>query len=458
MNRNEYHRNKKIGIAIDTASILRDVRKQWWGILMGAMVFVLLFLSYCYTLYTPTYQSTTLLATYSNNSDVLTNSSNASSVLSTLTTMLNEEVLLRIVVQETEIPSSTFSISASGISNTNLLTVTVEAESPSESLLILKSTLANFQELLGDVMSDVRLVSVQETTLVENEVNENLLYIYCALAFLLGAVACSSLVISISIFRNTVKNYDELKQKIGGRKLGYIPYIPERKMKDKGILHSWQKEKYQMLGNQILRSLAKNDDQVLLVTSALPNEGKTTVSIQVARNISKQGKKVLLIDGDFRNPSIGRELEFGEKYNQCLQDALIKKNYSLDNLYKMQDLELYCLSGIKEKNGLGHTFSDGSFEALLAHMREEFDYIIIDSPPMGVVAYSEIMKRMCDKVLLVVGQDMAPTNMVYQIAEEIRELEKLLGSVLRHTRKGKKNHSYGYYGYDGYQVNQKEQV
>lgn len=448
MSRNEnYQKESKGSLSIDFPSIVRDIRKQWWGVAMGGIVFVLLFLSYCATLYTPTYESTILLATYSNNSDVLTNSKNASSVLSTLTTMLNEDVLLRIVVQETEVPSKEFEISASSVSNTNLIMVTVEAENASDSLTVLKSTLSNFEILLDDVMSDVRLVEIQETTLIEKESQILMLYVYSLLAFVVGTVICGVIVTILSVFRNTVKNYRELKKNVKGNTLGYIPHIPDKYRNTKGILLSWQKEKYRMLSNQVLRKLVQHHDQVLLVTSALPNEGKTTVSIQVAKNIGRQGKRVLLIDGDMRNPSVGKELELGEQYSRNLQNALAEQNYDIDALYKIPDSETYCLMGVDESQNLGYTFSDGSFEDLLDYMKEQFDYIVIDSPPIAVVAYNEIMKQMCDKVLLVVGQDMAPVSMVNQVAEDLHEDDKLLGNVLRHTRNEKRKRTYGYYGY-----------
>lgn len=448
MSRNEnYQKESKGSFSIDMSSIVCDIRKQWWGIAMGGIVFVLLFLSYCATLYTPTYESTILLATYSNNSDVLTNSSKASSVLSTLETMLNEEVLLRIVIQETEIPEYEFTISANGIDNTNLISITVEAENASDSLIVLKSTLSNFEELLDDVMSDVRLVEIQEATLIEKESQTVMLYVYSLLAFVVGAVICIIIVVILSMFRNTVKNYGELKKKVKGNTLGYIPHIPEKYRNTKGILLSWQKEKYRMLSNQVLRKLVQHHDQVLLVTSALPNEGKTTVSIQLAKNIGRQGKRVLLIDGDMRNPSVGKELELGEQHSRDLQNALAEQKYDIDALYKMPDSETYCLMGVDDSKNLGYTFSDGSFEDLLASMKEQFDYIVIDSPPTAVVAYNEIMKQMCDKVLLVVGQDMAPAPMVNQVAEDLHEEEKLLGCVLRHTRSEKRKRTYGYYGY-----------
>ena len=154
-------------------------------------------------------------------------------------------------------------------------------------------------------------------------------------------------------------------------------------------------------------SADRNGDQphILVVTSARPMEGKTTVVSNLGIGLAEIGSKVLLIDGDMRRPRLHKL--FGQANSWGLSDLLREKNaieeLPLDALVKKTEVPgVYLLpSGVRADNIFGLLWS-GRMARLLPRFRQEFDYVLVDAPPCLEFADARIMARYADQVLLVV--------------------------------------------------------
>jgi succinoglycan biosynthesis transport protein ExoP len=154
-------------------------------------------------------------------------------------------------------------------------------------------------------------------------------------------------------------------------------------------------------------SAGRNGDQphILVVTSARPMEGKTTVVSNLGIGLAEIGSKVLLIDGDMRRPRLHKL--FGQANSWGLSDLLREKNaieeLPLDALVKKTEVPgVYLLpSGVRADNIFGLLWS-GRMARLLPRFRQEFDYVLVDAPPCLEFADARIMARYADQVLLVV--------------------------------------------------------
>jgi polysaccharide biosynthesis transport protein len=154
-------------------------------------------------------------------------------------------------------------------------------------------------------------------------------------------------------------------------------------------------------------SAERNGDQarILLVTSAQPMEGKTTVVSNLAVGLAEIGSKVLLIDGDMRRPQLHKVFDQANSWG--LSDVLREKNaieeLPLDVLVKKTAFPgVYLLpSGVCADNIFGLLWSD-RMARLLPRFRSEFDYVLVDAPPCLEFADARIMARYADQLLLVV--------------------------------------------------------
>ncbi len=141
--------------------------------------------------------------------------------------------------------------------------------------------------------------------------------------------------------------------------------------------------------------------KVNLLTSFNPGSGKTFISMNIASSLAIKGKKVLLIDGDFRKASLSRN--FGFKHVKGLSDILAGESIGIDALIHETDQDnLFILPVGTIPPNPAEMLSSDSFENIIASLRERFDFIFIDSAPVNVVADTSIIMRVVDRCMFVV--------------------------------------------------------
>jgi capsular exopolysaccharide synthesis family protein len=208
--------------------------------------------------------------------------------------------------------------------------------------------------------------------------------------------------------------------------------------------------------NQLRISLgfAGEDVRSIMITSSIPNEGKSFVTMHLWKMIAEVGNNVLLIDGDLRN-SVMRN-DYGLKMEGDLNgvvhalagkcgfnDAVYSTN--IPNAYLMP-VELHVANPVNLLEGR-------LFNELLKECREEFDYVLVDSPPIGVVADALTIGPHTDGCLLVVRSAFTPRKTVENSINLLRRSGiPLLGTVLNRADTSKKGAYYynKYYNYSDY--------
>jgi polysaccharide biosynthesis transport protein len=206
-------------------------------------------------------------------------------------------------------------------------------------------------------------------------------------------------------------------------------------------------EAFRGLRTSVLLSSAKHPPRSLLVTSALPGEGKTTVSINLAVSLAQLGKRVLLIDCDLRRPSIH------EAFDLQRDEGVV--NY----LTGQRDWrELAARNGTAHLDVLpcgpvppdpAELLSSDAMQALVREATDEYDFVVIDSPPILNVADSRILATHVDGVVLVINGGVTTRDMVQRAQAQANEVgANVIGVVLNNV--DARGDSYGYYGYKGY--------
>lgn len=187
--------------------------------------------------------------------------------------------------------------------------------------------------------------------------------------------------------------------------------------------------------------------KTLLVTSALPGEGKTFLAANLAETFARQHeRRILIIDGDLRwsrmHALLGAPPEPG--LTAYLQDqaslADIMQRGTPDNLY--------FIPGGKDVGNPAELLHSGRFKKLLDSVTPHFDWVIIDSPPAVPVSDPSLMADLCDGVLLVVHAGITPFDVAQKVTQEYRE-KRLVGVVLNRidNRTADSELGYGYYDY-----------
>jgi protein-tyrosine kinase len=200
-------------------------------------------------------------------------------------------------------------------------------------------------------------------------------------------------------------------------------------------------EQFRTLRSRLYHLREKMTLKSVLVTSALPREGKSFTSANLAQVLARQqGRRVLLIDADLRGPQLHEML--GTAAWPGLSDYLQGKDNELAIMQRGPLENLFFIpsgTGIQDPAGL---VSNGRLKMLLERVEPLFDWIILDSPPAIPVSDASVLAKACDGVLLVVRSNSTPSDLARKARQEFPD-ESLVGVVLN----GAGDESAAYAGY-----------
>jgi capsular exopolysaccharide synthesis family protein len=195
--------------------------------------------------------------------------------------------------------------------------------------------------------------------------------------------------------------------------------------------HAKGTEEYRTLRSRLYHLREKMKLKSVLVTSALPKEGKSFTSCNLAQVMVRQhGRRVLLIDADLRGPRL--HLMLGTTAGPGLSDYLQGRS---DEFAIMQRGAMENLFFIPSGSGIedpAELVGNGRLKVLLQRLEPLFDWIIIDSPPAIPVSDAGVLAKACDGVLMVVRSNSTPADLARKALQEFSE-EALIGIVLNGT-------------------------
>jgi len=359
------------------------------------------------------------------------------------------------------------SIRAVVIPETNLITATVTASDPRTAFLVAQALIAHHEEITYQVVPNVVmevLQSPQVPTGPANPVNAlNIMKVTVPAA----AVAAFLFFLFLSYIRSTICTAAEARKELNCPFLGEIPH----ENKYKTIISRIQNRKTSILVIKPLTSFAyleairklrhrveryMRDGKVLMVTSLLENEGKSTISVNLALSLAQKKHRVLLIDLDLRKPACFQVIE-QRTMTYGVRDVLTGKVEPADAVVKHNRSDLELLLENRGNVDSGNLVASDRMKALIKWAREEYDYVILDLPPMEQVSDAQVVKEYVDASMLVVRQNVAVVPAINKAISDLKSgSSQLIGCVLNNVRSTSRNYGYGYGHYGKYgQYNRK---
>ena len=440
-------------------------------VIAAALIFSMATAVYIENFRTPVYRASMTYAVTAKKGNVYSNANitSAKEVAAVVAELIETDVITdNLRKSSPDLADFSGKISASLVPESNFISVSAEDVSPEKAYVALTS-LAEIFPSLSDYISDSSVVQIirnpQISSSPVNTLNEKRL---CLIAAALGAGVTVLLLCWMSVKRETVQT------KAGARGLLDSPIIAsvghEKKKCGVSGLFSRSKQGLQVFNpttsfaytEQISKICSQLDHEnaahglkVFLVAGVGENEGKSTIAANIASALAMSGKNTALIDADLRKPSMN--LFFDGKYggklplNRFLAGPFTKNN--LFNCMERHDkLGLYMLFPLESDKRSTELLTGATMQTLIRQLRV-LDYIIIDSPPMGLFPDAEALAESVDASLLVVRQDYTSS---YDINDAIDTLKnsssKFLGCVLNDMIERVHSYGYGYgkYGYGKY--------
>ncbi len=214
-------------------------------------------------------------------------------------------------------------------------------------------------------------------------------------------------------------------------------------------------EQYRTLRTQLFHAAEKKQTQVVVITSALAGEGKTATALNLALAIAQsKERRVLVIDGDLRRPTVASYLGLSARAGDWIGfgEVLTGKADALGSIVCLDDIELYVLPVGAVAANPSELLSSERLAETINELREYFDFIIVDSPPVMPFADARLLANHSDAVILVVRAEMAAYEIVEKTVDAL-PAGRILGVVLNGAQRIGETDYYDYY----YSYAQREQ-
>lgn len=278
------------------------------------------------------------------------------------------------------------------------------------------------------------------------------------LNLLLGLILGFGLGVGIGILRqifdDTVKNEDQLDELALLGAVGFDPEAENKPLISEISAFSTRSEAFRQLRTNIEFLRADNPPQVISIASPLPGEGKTTTVLNLGIAFAQSGYKILCMECDLRRPSTSEYIKYNADQSgvtEILSGKIpLKSQKSLNSLVKYDESTgIHFLTSGKQAPNPAELLDSPTFEKLIRMLRKEFDYILIDSPPLLPVTDGGLIAQQADGVLLVVKAGSTKVDQFRGGRDLLSKVNaSVLGVLLNMIPLNRNGESYGYrYGY-----------
>jgi capsular exopolysaccharide synthesis family protein len=231
---------------------------------------------------------------------------------------------------------------------------------------------------------------------------------------------------------NSIKSPDEVKQHLGLPFLGMVPALFDKKIEHpliNGSVPTNFSESFRGIRTNVLFSSADEGARSIVVTSTGPGEGKTIVATNLAVALAEAGERVILLDADMRKPRV--HAVFGRSQVPGLPNVLVGDAKPSEAVHRTAVPGLWVLPAGLHPPNPAELLGSKRFRAYLSALREHFDWIIIDTPPVMAVTDSSVVAHLTTGIVFVIGAEMTSRHAALRAIEQLEQARaKFVGAVL----------------------------
>jgi capsular exopolysaccharide synthesis family protein len=263
---------------------------------------------------------------------------------------------------------------------------------------------------------------------------------------LIGLFLALALAFLLEYLDNTIKTPEDIRVHLAGVPLlGVVPESTDSNLVVSVTQQSVFSEGYRVVRTALTYCWPEQATRTILVTSTAPGEGKTLTSVNLALTLASLGGKVLLVDCDMRKPQTHALLRV--KRVPGLSDVLVGKAKPSDAVQSLPYMSF--LSAGTHAPSPADLLTTHTMRVFLDALKGRFDWIVLDTPPVGAVSEALVLGSLTDGVIVVAGAEMVPRKAVAHTVERIGETGcRVLGVILNRAQVNKHSYYYGrYYGH-----------
>jgi len=321
-------------------------------------------------------------------------------------------------------------LSVTQVKDTELIDILIKGKDPSLTRDIANETAAVFIEEVEKIMKIETVNVLDEAVLPVAPISPNKT-MNVLIALVLGLMASVGGVILVETLDRTLKTAGEVKNHLGLNVVGAIPLsedLAEREVYMEVDPKSSLSEAYRVMRTNLKFAAINKEVKTFLVTSSLESEGKSTTSINLASTLGQAGSRVLLVDADFRKPVIYKSLN--RNVNIGLTNILTDQGDYHDFIIREKDTCFDTLSSGTIPPNPSEILGSPAMKDFITQVREEYDFVIFDTPPVAVVTDAAVLSTLVDASLLVVSAGRVDYHIARRAVELLENVNANLAGVI----------------------------
>lgn len=455
------HGTDSKGWVLDFKQFLMVLRRRWLSIM--ALLLVALSISATFTFTrTPLYESRTrifLSVDVRDTTDAYAASLFASGRASSYADLASSTELASRVIDQLNLDMTSEAlandISAEVVESTSLIEMRVLNEDPQDAQLIADAATSEFIKYIADLetpsedgVSQIRAQVTDEASLNEGQVSPDVV-LNLVVAAVIGLLLGVALAVAREILDRTIRTADHVGELTDSPVLASIGFDGDIKaaplLTDLGGFAA-RTEAFRLLRTNLQFIDLDHPPRCLVITSAVPGEGKTMTSTNLAVALAQTGRNTLIIDADLRRPRVASTLGLDPAIG--LTTALVGKTEIHDAIQVHEPSGLHVLaSGAKPPNPTEILQSKITHD-LIRRLRSSYDMVIIDAPPLLPVADASVLSTQADGVIVVVRHGKTTKDQVQEAINRMNQVGARLYGVVVNMVAKRAVGSYYYYYYE----------
>lgn len=461
-------------LEIDLGRVLQvffqTVKRLWLPMLLVIVFFAAAVVFVQQKSYVPSYKAYCTFSVHVVNKSTLSDTSSRYAVYynedlakqldATFAYLINSDFLTDDIKEYLDTDTVDGSIEATSIEGSNIFILSAYSSSPKKAAALLEAVMAVYYDAARYVVGDMN------TEIIEGPVASQIPYGMpsitkgALIGVAIGLVLDIGMAALYALFKRTVMEPSDLENHLNVQCFGVVPLLQTGKKRvdnptkvstnhEQGMF----RESIRGIARKLEAAMGTPDKKVILVTSASPGEGKSTVSQNLAETFAHWEKKVVLLDGDLRNPTLYRR--YGSRQDVFPLEEVLCGDASVDTVLhrRQSDGLTVVLNSLPVKNPTV-CIDSPAMKEMIADLASQADIVIIDTPPCGQFSDVALYQQYADGILFVVQQDREPIMQIVDVAENLcSSANKLLGYVLNGAQqisRGYGKYGYGYYSYGKY--------
>jgi tyrosine-protein kinase len=269
-----------------------------------------------------------------------------------------------------------------------------------------------------------------------------------AAAFAAGLLAAIAFVAGLQLLDRSIKDDDDIARVEGLGTIGHVPFIAAPKGRrrelisvDSADVHA---EAYRSLRTNVLFNAVSREMRTIVVTSAMPGEGKSRTAANLAIVLAQAGHRTLLVDADLRNPSQRRL--FGRANEVGLTNLMVRDRPDADAITPDMEIpNLWLLTSGPRPPNPSELLGSGRMGEVLTQIRQAFGFVILDTPPTNFVTDASVVAAKADATIIVVEQGRTTLPALARAVQTLTLVgAHVIGVVLNKLPEGEDRYAYGY--------------